>query len=488
MVVKIVEKEIGKEEFDSWEKFLMGAGMVCNVFGGIQIDVVSVKIKHPDGTVTESTLCDHNCVEDVDGIPTGGKYSCPAAYSINKGIMLNTLAPADKIINGVKRTASAIENSKGYFLGEKFFGDYSREFNIPGSVGQVMKEVLWKGGIEVNLFGGNPEMHPEIVKTIDGLRKEKYSVSLTTTGRRLLTENFVKELFSNPPNILALSLDDVESVKQLCSLSSLSLEEIRQEWKKVPPTFGQRQKAYEAIYSAKLVSERFPSSENKPRVMFNMVVHRGNLQDIYKFMDALNEYFPDTMVNPFPAQSSFLYGSPIFKESDLSLLEGFVDYMIEEQLEQSKRQKDKIFIPRLHYWLMLKSAFETYSKNNPELLQAALSGYNIWKCYRRPGAGRYVQIGTSSVPNNDQFAGGHLGCFWNNKTVTEDRRQVWDMEVGDIEHYIKGDMVNIAKESAYPCPGCIMPRLNFDLMGVETGMHPQLIPAYLEIRKQHVGF
>lgn len=458
-----------ERQLKNLEKKLTELGMVGNVFGGIQIDIVVVKKKLEDGSIAEAPLCDHNCVVDSDG-----GYTCPGAFSLNKGLIPNTLAPAYKIVDGIKRTAKAIENSKDYFLG-KFFDNYTQEFNIPSHIAHPLKNILRDGGVEVNLFGGNPEIHPEIGEIVPELKKEGYSINLTTTGRRFMREEFAQKIFSDPPHILALSADNFEGLEQIRRLSSLSIEEIKEEWKRISPTAGQHQKIFEAVYAARL-------AENKVKTLFNIVIHPRNLSSIYDSLGALEKYFPRTLINPYPAQSSFLYEQPVFGDKEITMLEEFVDYMIERQ--KSQIGKDKIFVPRLHYWLMLKSAFQTYPK---EEIFSALSGYDVWKCYRSEGAGRYVQIGASTVPSSNKLAGGHLGCFWNNRAVTGEKK-VWDMDVEEIGDYIKGGMMNIAERSDYSCPGCIMPRLNFDLMGLETGMDLKIKPTYLELREKHVGF
>ena len=447
------------------------------VFNGIQIDVVVVKKQTSEGC-TESPLCDHNCVKEVDGRPTGGKYNCPAAFTLNKGTRPDTLASKEEIIHGIKNVAEGIERSKKYFLG-KFFDEYSSEFDLPPHFAEALRTNLGAGGVEINLFGGNPEMHPDIAAIVAELKQLGYIINLTTTGRRLMhDQKFVEDISANPPHLLALSADEFDSPETIKKYAQMSLEEIKKEWQTVPPFFGQRQKMLEAIYATKLLHGRV-------KILYNIAVHPGNIVNIYQLIDALKNNLPGVLINPYPAQSSFLYEPAVFAEEQMSELEKFVQYMIGEQVGQMG-QTIKIFVPRLHYWLMLKSIFNTYQ--DKKRMATALSGYGVWQCFRRPGSGRYIQIGLSTLPNDKPTAGGYFGCFWNNQTVTDSSEQVWNMNNEQIDDYLIAGPTKLAARCTRPCPGCIMPRLNFDLLGVEKGMNLELKNNYLKLRKEYIGF
>src|SRR5207237_9228690 len=86
---------------------------------------------------------------------------------------------------------------------------------------------------EINLFVGNPEMHPHIHEIIAQLIREGYSVTLTTTGKRFLTSpEFVRRIRECPPTRIALSADDLPpDVDEIRRLAVLSLPELRTEYK-----------------------------------------------------------------------------------------------------------------------------------------------------------------------------------------------------------------------------------------------------------------
>lgn len=164
-------------------------------------------------------------------------------------------------------------------------------------------------------------------------------------------------------------------------------------------------------------------------------------------------------------------------------LESFVNSRIAEHVER----KDGI-VPRLHYWLMLKAVFITHRNDLKEIVRN-MSGYNVWKCYRTSGVGRYVQIGASpECHEGEKTAGGHLACFWNSETVTREDKQVWEMRPTETAVYLAKGMRKLAEQTDRPCAGCIFPRLGFDMVSLERGMNEELVPTYLELRKEYVGF
>ncbi|MEK9185514.1 MAG: hypothetical protein AAB863_01940, partial [Patescibacteria group bacterium] len=105
-----------------------------------------------------------------------------------------------------------------------------------------------------------------------------------------------------------------------------------------------------------------------------------------------------------------------------------------------------------------------------------------------PGAGRYFQIGTGIIPyTNTQTPGLRPNCFWNNQTVSDNRR-VYEMKPSDVANYILYDSGKIAQKSSHPCQGCAFPRLNFDIISTEIGMDKTIKPTYLKLRREHMGF
>lgn len=454
-------------------------GLIGRVAGGIQIDINAARKRLPDGNFVDAPLCDHNCRIQTKGENTG-HYDCPAARTLHQELSKKTLAPAKLLFEGINRTAQSIRIANRSFLDNKLLVDYYKEFRIPQELQGSIEAMLKNDCVEVNLFGGNPELHPEINEMIQVLQDTGFVVNLTTTGGRFMRDpKFLQRILDNPPDILALSADDFMNGEQINNLAKLSMQEIYTRWKTIPMIYGQQRKTHEAVFVARL-AERYGCF---PKILFNLVVHKKNLAQIEEIIGAIHDNFPNTIANPYPGQSAFYSGESVFQPEHLTSLENFIDQRITEHIEQIPR-----IVPRLHYWLMLKAVFETHRHSSKEIARS-MSGYDVWKCYETSGANRYIQIGISPYPRSgERIAGGHLACFWNSETVREPNRQVWDMEPNEISKYMVWGMQELAQQIDNPCPGCIMPRLNFDMVSLELGMDTTLVPAYLNLREQHIGF
>lgn len=446
---------------------LVGLGLI-GALGGIQVDVNAALLETAYG-FQEFSLCDHNCTDE-----TGG-YSCPAASSLRRGSR-GRFAPAAKLLADIERVAGGIRLAMCSFLGTPF-SEYCNQFRIPAATDDQIKTLLSSGRIEVNLFGGNPELHPKITSIIRELKGQGFVVALTTTGRRFMRDPaFLNTILDCPPDIVALSLDDLEAT-EICALAQLRSPELHTYWRRVNPRHGQRQKAIEAIYVARLARDL----SHFPQLLFNVVVHPTNLSQIWERVDALLENFP-AQLNLFPVQSAFGFRPSPFGVEHLDDLERFIQHMLDLHLIPHAR-----FVPRLHYWLMLKSVFETF-RDQPHAVLAGLAGYQTWQCYRAPGVGRYVQFGAApTLSATATIPGGHLGCFWNNTTVTV-KQQIWHQSEMEIAEYILGGMGNLVRLATRDCPGCVFPRLNFDMVSLELGLAEDLRPNYLQLRQHYVGF
>lgn len=461
---------------------MKGFGLINNVCGGIQFDMTVCKGDVEKGTFEETSFCDHNCrvfTERNNEKMKTGNYECPSAITKHPGLKLNTITPSGLLIKGIINVSEGITRSNKKIGESTWLKKYFIENKIPNEVQKVIKSMLKGSTVEVNLFGGNPELHPKITEIIRILKKKGFIITLTTTGYRFMRDQkFLTEIVKHPPDIIALSADDFESVSQVNNLAKMTLGEIKQIRMKIPREYGQLCKAYEAVYVGKLSEE----IENFPRFLFNLVVHPGNIGYIEELIICLRKKFPKTMVNPYLAQSSFSKEKSVFQKKDLPLLEKFID----KRLKEHEDETHGVF-PRIHYYFMLKAIFKTF-RSNPTKLLKQLAGYEAWKCYTKTGAARYVKVGASpSTHKEDKFAGGHLACFWNPKAIVcED--QVWDMKISKISDYILKDIRNLAIINNQSCPGCIMPRLVFDQLSLELGMDTMLKPKYLEIRKEFIGF
>ncbi len=350
--------------------FFKKTGMVGGP--GIQINIPvgwDLNYKSDAGLRKEGTFCDHHCAAE-------GKYVCPAAFS---RVDPDTFAPTEAIVEGIKTCGTALRMSREIFLNEDFDA-YTARFNIPEAHADVMKEMLRDSGkkVDVNLFGGEPAFHKEIGDIASDLKKDSdpYTAILTTTGSPLVKSEVVAEkILSSPFDLIALSMDGLsaEKINEFCSMDLNSIKEAANAIR----TTGSEKKACEAIYTAKLAEGRIP-------VMFNIVVHPGNLDGIYELIGALDDNFPRFQKNPYFAQSSFNRDVPVFNKEHAKHLGAFIEYMIDEQKRQIAT--DKRFVPRLHYWLMMEAAYVTFKGN---ALLKALSGYDVWKCYDA-GKGRLI--------------------------------------------------------------------------------------------------
>ena len=145
---------------------------------------------------------------------------------------------------------------------------------------------------------------------------------------------------------------------------------------------------------------------------------------------------------------------------------------------------------RIQYWLVLKAALNT-AKNSWEAAKF-LAGHGLWKCYRHPGAGIYLQIGKSNpdhpLPEGLE-PGGYPGCYWQNTTTTLPEQTDSSAQIAG---FVMNDIRRLAQESCSQCPGCNMPSLWFNMISTELGLDPEkqpnLVSEYLRLRKIFVGF
>jgi len=300
---------------------------------------------------------------------------------------------------------------------------------------------------------------------------------------------FLREILANPPSLIALSADDFDSPEDVQALADMSFDELRAAWKRIPRLHGQRRKAHEAIYTAKLAA----ATEGFPPILFNMVLHPGNIARASDMIAVLTREFPGVLINPFPAQSAFAYEDPALQAEHAAALRDFVDQMITAQTRQIQDGgSTEPFVPHLHYWLMLRAVFD-WAGGDDAAAMRMITGDGIWQCYRESPAGFYVQVGLGADGQmraaDDQHPGGCLGCFWNKQTVTTSG-QLWSGEVDApaVRQHIQIGKQALANQSPKPCPGCAFPRLVGHIISTETGMDPRLLPFYMAHRHQTLGF
>lgn len=453
-----------------WEDRLSQLGMLRPVSSGLQLDVTAVIKKNPNGSLSHASLCDHNCVAHT------GHYACPSAASLNTGVVAGSLASARQIVKGTEVALQALLLARERFLKEHF-SVYCDDFQIPADVATCLAEAIRSRPVEINLTGGNPEVHPEIDQILVQLSKlDHVTINLTTTGRRvMLSEDFCALLAQNPPDILSLSADAFENAEEIYGLAVKTREELIDLWQGLPQSQGQKQKAIEAIFVARQFKD-LPGLH----AGFNVVVHQGNIAQIEQMLKALAETFPGAHLFPYPVQTACFYEPSVF--NDLTAVEAFVDSMIAAHF-----QDDSPVTRRLQYWLMLKAVILTYG-DDAETALNMIGGHGLWRCYKNPGTIRYLQVGKGANPPGNDCGGGYVGCFWNTDTVTYDSLQIWDMKPTAVADYMTRGLSRFASQVASPCPGCGFPRLLFDVVSSEMGLNERLKPEYLVLRQRYAGY
>lgn len=450
-------------------------GFLYSISAGFQFDLNTALKQTPKGYF-EAHLCDHNCSQDC------GNYACPAAFSLNHGVNPSTMLTFDEITGSLTHAQSGLKLMNKTFMA-RFIDKYCQEWHIPPAIKARIKATYAHNKFELNMFGGNPELHPDFFRIITWAQQAGWRVTTTTTGKKFLYDvNFTNAFLRHPPDLLAMSADDYEDLDELTQVLTMELSTIKNYWQKANPLYGQRKKALESIYVAKLAQ----TTTGFPQILFNIVVHPGNLAQISQMLKIFSQSFPSIILNPYPAQSSFELGSNVWRVELLELLEQFVDSMIARQLDQVGAPY-KCFVPRLPYWLTLKSVFNTYGHS--QLTAQMMSGVDTWQCFRNPGSGRYLQASSSQQQcDKNTKVGAHPGCFWHNHTVTISDQVIYHMNAQQISDYLLTVKPELGQNTKDGCPGCIMPRLMFDGPTIELGLAPHLKPAYLKLRQQYFKF
>lgn len=465
---------------------LLRLGFIYPAMMGLQPDLNPAWLKEGSGW-REGSFCDHNCVTG-DGLdpqgPNGG-YNCFAAADENKGIVPTSMAGFQQLRRWIDNALAGQRLWRDAFL-ESRFSPYCEKYEVPADVAKLYWDAISEDNHEVNLFGGNPELNNAWMDLIPYLKMCGHRVNFTTTGGRFMREpDLLDMLLSFPPDMLAVSADDL-TTDEVHAVSVMSLEELAAMRQIIPRKRGQDRKAIEGLWMAKY-AERTPGF---PPILFNTVIHEKNVFESIDMIQALRETFPHAMVNPYFAQSSMYYGVPVFDYQHLLAVEWLIDRAIIDTIEGARVPK------RLPYYLYLKAIFHTFA-DSPHVIPEWLAGYHGWQCYR-PDAAWYLQFGrdesvfvvmqglTTKMPKFSSYApGGHLGCTWNSQTVTQVDQIMGPEQVRD---YLKFGMQLSAGSAPNPCQGCNMPRLMFHAIAIESGMDPVLWPAYHALRQQYVGF
>jgi hypothetical protein len=463
------------------ESFVRKLGLVAEAFSTIQIDLNPVR-KSNSASGREITLCDHNCTTAVNGIATGGQYDCPAAISLNRGGGRGDLAPAESLTNGLHTAIAGIRQSQLEFL-HCDLDPYLDAEGVPPRLRLDFRAALAEQRLIVNLFGGSPELHPGVLEIIEDLHAQGVHVHLTTTGRRIIRDpNFRADFLDRPPDLIGLGADDFDSAEDIDFLFQQDFDALTEKWRQVPWVHGQRKKAIEAVQLCKL-AEVFPI----PPILFNIVLHGGNLERAEEILDCLTKHVPSAVLNPYPAQTAFLGRPSELQTVHLRRLRRVAELAVQVHTDRLLGRTPRWNLaPRVGYWILVLSLLGE-EVQDPAIANR-VGGDGVWRCYTKRGAGRCVQIGAAGLGTQaDVIAGGYLGCFWNNSTIT-DIRQVWSLDESEVADWILNGRQRKAERAVDPCRGCLFPRMSMDAVSLELGLQPSVVDRYRQLRFRYIGY
>ena len=104
-------------------------------------------------------------MDDGKKIKTGN-YDCDAAFSQNLGIDKNSLPGQKIILLIVKKAVRTGLQFINRFNQNQASQDYFKSFKIPKQIQHTLQQIFKIKEVEINLFGGNPELHPKILTII----------------------------------------------------------------------------------------------------------------------------------------------------------------------------------------------------------------------------------------------------------------------------------------------------------------------------------
>ncbi len=464
--------------------FLLRTGWINqNVYAGIQPDDCVVWKKVPGGFRNHS-LCNHSCVTEVNGVATGGNYTCDASFPFANGA--KGFAPREAIVGWTKAVAEAQAVAREMFFAHHF-DRYCEEFQVSPTWAAAIRAELTDPNkkVECNRFGGSPEMLKECAGIISDCKKLGLIVNLTTPGRKFMTDRqFAEDIAADPPQILAMSFDDV-APDEIKRLAGMGLDELKAEWKKVPPHHGQRQKAYEGLYAAKLLKQMGVGV----KILFNVVIHPGNIGHLNELLATLTGSVPGCFANPYPAQSFNNEDLP-WTEQSLPALREHILHFIAGTLAGTPG-----VTRRIEYYIMLEAAFRKWWPHNPKRLCQFMSGVGAWDFTLRPGAYRYAQIGKNTDVLDLQFdklplPGGHISCFWNPRLGLSEHINGSKEELAetlDTGMVRRGQLLR-RRNLVYVQTSNIMPRLALDGLSTELGVPFELVHEHVATRREFCGF
>jgi hypothetical protein len=442
------------------------------------------------GGYREASVCTFNCTTD---------YVCGGAKSLNRGAKGN-FPTDDEIVEWTLRTAKAQAIARDMFF-QVHFDRHCEVFKLSPSWAKAIRTNRTDPAmkVEANQFG-TPEMLPRAPEINSRLKQGGLVVNMTTPGLRFMyNDDFAKRIAANPPHMIAVSVDAV-GVDELPLFARMDIDKLKAGLKEVPPMYGERQKAYTGFGTALLMRQMNVATT----ILFNMVIHEGNVGHFTDILDILEACVPGSLANPYFAQafplpnSDFAAVPACWRPEHLPAIEHLVDYFIDRTLNRPKG-----ITSRLHYYRVLKAAFRKWGKSNPERLADFMSGIWAWNQTRRPGAYGYAEIGLYPhfVPDMVQIGnggangskprkvGGHIGSYWNPVWAYPEQIPVDPQEIAEIlltGVVERGRQFQAMGFGRHICN--LMPRLMLGILETEAGLPVELIPDYLAMRLEHDGF
>ncbi len=443
--------------------------MIYGEKGLLQIDT-QVALRKVNGIVEEAHLCNFNCDE-------AGGYACPARIlsPLNKGVKKSTLPPMSALIPAIDIFATGIDQAAESFLNNGYFNSYCEVAEIPVFARAAIRDLVKaKARIKVNMFGGNSEVHPEMIALIKALKAKGYSVDFTTVGAAWMDAGYVEQVEDANPDVIALSIDDAADWEDLIRMFEMTLPELHTRFKETDFEDGQARKVPAAIYAAKLSQQKHLSS----KLLFNTVVKPQNIRWIRGLVELVDAYLPGSLVNFYATQNSIWNKPGEFSPEEVDLFEELIDWMIEQNVSGNTTTTT-----RLHFWLILKSIYDVW-RGSYQQISNALAGWGVWTCYRWPSfcgqlGGAFLPLDQNQLPLHPSMCG---NCFWHPATVNSEKPFGTAEEAA---YYLLEGRKERASKVLNPCPGCGFPRLLDDEMCAVPPLDPpELREAYIARRNK----
>lgn len=130
---------------------------------------------------------------------------------------------------------------------------------LPFSILKKVIDAVYPNKLHVAITGGEPLLHPEIIKSVRYIKDHGLCCSLTTNG--WLLEQYANEICKQPPDTLGVSLDGTESIHD-----------------SIRGRTGSFQKAMRGIESIRKFKKR-------PLIFINACIQKDNYENLIQLID-----------------------------------------------------------------------------------------------------------------------------------------------------------------------------------------------------------